>query len=607
MISGSLLRACPTNSSSVRAVVAAALQFFAASQCLISEPWPQQATIDNETSFDFIIVGGGTAGSVLAARLAEVDFSVLLLEAGGNPPQESIIPGFRDVLKGSPYDWNFTTMNDSYSSQALKDGSQRQPRGKVLGGTGSINDMVYARGFPADYDEWASQVGVDWSWSSVLEYFKKTERMTDENIANDPELMKYHGLSGEIEVTGTKKSTKDTDMFLQAFQELGYNISKDMTYPKTFGVGRFSHTIRHGRRDSSLTALLNKSSKTSNLFVLKEALVTKLLIQNRIVYGVKALLNGQEFNFYASREVILSAGTFNTPKLLLLSGIGPQSHLNSIGIDIVKILPVGDNLHDHVMVLTYLAAENGTCYADLPDLYMNIIKYLYNQTGIFSFSNSMGVYISVNKDAKVPDFAIYPTCMPVGSNFYDGCINILGFNSDICATLDAKNREYELLTLAVVLLKPKSRGTVRLNSTNPFDKPLIYSGTFNDSDDLINYPNVMKIAYSIANTSYFREKNAHVVDIKIEQCANLSVNEELACKAKAMAMSAWHAVGTAAMGSVVDSRLRVYGIRGLRIVDASVMPKVIRGNTNAPVVMIAEKAAQFIKQANGKCACMQYT
>ncbi|KAM3956951.1 ecdysone oxidase [Aphomia sociella] len=600
MISAGLLGTCSSSGSTIGATVAAALQFFAASQCLICEPWPPQATVHNESSFDFIIVGGGTAGSLLAARLSEVEqFSVLLVEAGGDPPQESIIPAFRDAMKASYYDWNFTTVNDHYSSQALLDGSQRQPRGKMLGGSGSLNDLVYSRGFPADYDEWASLVGEEWSWPEVLEKFKKTERMTDQNIIEYRKLMAYHGSEGEIEVTGLKESTHDTDRFLEAFKELGFNIVSDMTYPEVIGAGRFSHTIRNSRRDSSLTALLNKASKRNNLRVLKEAFVVKIKTDSDKANGVIILMDDQELHLYAKKEIIVSAGTFNTAKLLMLSGIGPKEHLKDLGIDVVKDLPVGHNLHDHVMLLTYLAAENGTCYSSESDLYMNMIKYLYDQSGNFSFSNSMGVYVSLSGDTNIPEFAIYPTCVPVNSSFYYGCVNILGINSDICNTINDKNKDHELLSLAVVLLKPQSRGEVKLNSTDPLDEPLIYSGTFNNSVDLINFPHVMKIAYSIANTSYFSKKNAHVIDFKIKQCKNLSEDEELSCRALAMAMSAWHAVGTAAMGSVVDSRLRVYGLKGLRVVDASVMPKVTRGNTNAPVVMIAEKAADFIKKDNG--------
>ncbi|XP_013188235.1 ecdysone oxidase isoform X2 [Amyelois transitella] len=588
---------CPGGGAAVTSTFVSAVQFFAASQCLLSEPWPEQAAPVNESTFDYIVVGGGTAGAALAARLAAwPGATVLLVEAGGDPPQEAIVPGFRDVLKGSKYDWNFTTENDHSSSQALKGGRQRQPRGYMLGGSGSLNDMVYARGFPADFDEWAQTVGEDWAWGSVLEYFMKTEHLTDETIVNNPHLMKYHGRGGAIEVSGLNESTFDTDRFLDAFKELGFNIVDDMTNPETIGAGRFSHTIRNGQRDSSLTGLLNEVNGNLNLFILKNTLATKVLIENSTAYGVRVLSDNVDLQYYARKEVIISAGTFNTAKLLMLSGVGPKEHLDSLGIRVKSDLPVGTNLHDHVMVLTYLAAENGTCFTSPSTTYMDMIRYLYDRTGMFSYSNSMGAYVSLDGDPNVPDFAIYPVCVPMGNNFFQGCSSVLGFSDEICNQLHEKNKEYELLSLAVVLLKPKSRGEVRLRSVDPLDPPLIYSGTFNNDDDLAGFPQVMEIAYSLVNTSYFKRMNAHVVDLNISSCSELVGRERLRCSAKSMATSAWHAVGTAAMGAVVDSQLKVYGVSGLRAVDASVMPKVTRGNTNAPVVMIAEKAADFIRQ-----------
>ncbi|CAG5031436.1 unnamed protein product [Parnassius apollo] len=588
-----------TGGGAAGATFTAALQFFAASQCLLNEPWPQQSTVLNESTFDFIVVGGGTAGSVLAARLSELNVKVLLLEAGGNPPQESIIPGYKNTMKASRFDWNFTTVDDNFSSQALQDGSQRQPRGKMLGGSGSLNDMVYARGFPVDYNEWGDIVGEEWNWNNVLEYFKKTEHLTDERIINDPELNKHHGFDGAIEVSGLNESTYTTDRFLEAFEELGFQLVKDMTYPQIIGAGRFSHTIKDGRRDSSLTALLNKAAKRDNLFVLKEALVAKVFIENNTASGVKVIADEEEFYYYAKKEVILSTGTFNTPKLLLLSGVGPKRHLDELGIDVKQDLPVGENLHDHIMVLSYIAAGNGTCNSDEKSLYLDAIKYLYDRSGSLSRTTDVGVYISLNDsyNNNVPDFAIYPTCMPQNSGFYEGCLNVLGFRQQICEKLSIENKRNELLSLAVVCLKPKSRGRVRIKSTYYLDEPVIYSGTFSDLEDLEGFPKIMETAWAIANTTYFQTKNAYVIDIEVEECKGLEGRNKTKCIAKTTAMSAWHSVGTAAMGTVVDSELKVKGIKGLRVVDASVMPKIIRGNSNAPVVMIAEKAADFIKHS----------
>ncbi|XP_049868638.1 ecdysone oxidase-like [Pectinophora gossypiella] len=579
--------------------LAAALQFFAAAQCVLREPWPAAAAVRNTSCFDFVVVGGGTAGAALAGRLAErPDFRVLLLEAGPDPPQESIIPGFSKSIMGTSYDWNFRTSNDGVSSQALVEGAQTQPRGRMLGGSGSLNDMVYARGFPADYDDWAETLGDnDWKWDNVLPYFMKTEHLTDERIVNDPELMKLHGRGGDIEVAGLNESTFETDMFLKAFQELGFELVKDMTSPAKIGAGRHSHTIREGRRDSTLTAILNKAASKDNLFVLKNAFVTKILMSNKTAYGVKAKLGEKEFHFYAGKEVIVSAGTFNTPKLLMLSGIGPREHLEKLNIKVVADLPVGDNLHDHVMVLTHVAADNGTCYAGEARPYMDMIRYLYDRGGPLSLVNTMAAYKALNASTEqnVPDFAYYPSCMPIGTNFYSGCLNLLRFNENVCSALQKLLKEQEVLTVATVLLKPKSRGTVRLRSADPHDTPIILSGTFSDASDLDGYPEAINVTNNIVNTEYFKRKNARVVNFDIEGCKGKEGDEAVRCRARALAMSAWHAAGTAAMGRVADARLRVRGVAALRVVDASVMPRVVRGNTNAPVVMIAEKAATYIK------------
>lgn len=485
-----------------------------------------------------------------------------------------------------------------YTSQALIGGSQKQPRGKMLGGSGSLNDMVYARGYPADYELWAAVADDNWSWPNVLEYFKKSEHLSDERILKEPALLANHGLGGPIEVSGLTESTFDVDRFLEAFEELGFKIVKDMTSIDEIGAGRFSHTIKQGRRASSLTCMLNEAATRSNLYVLKSATVASVLIANSTAYGVRVLINNDEFHFYANKEVILSAGTFNTPKILLLSGIGPKEHLEKFKINVVQDLPgVGDNLHDHVMVLNFLEADNGTCYTNEATGYFDIIRYLYNRSGPLGLSNSMGAYLSLNQlRPNVPDFAFYPTCLPVNLGFHNGCTSVLGFNDNICSKLADLNKNRELIIVATVLLKPKSRGKVTLQSTDPLVDPLIFSGTFKNLEDLERFPEVIEKVRSLANTKYFKKKRARYVEIDVKACDGLKEQERVRCKARAVAMSAWHAVGTVAMGSVLDARLRVRGVTRLRVADASIMPTVVRANTNAPVIMIAQQAAAFIQQ-----------
>lgn len=505
------------------------------------------------------------------------------------------------MLKGSRYDWNFQTVNDSYSSQALIGGSQKQPRGKMLGGTGSLNDMVYARGFPADYEEWAAILADDtWNWTNVLEYFKKSEHLTDERILKEPALLVNHGFDGPIEVSGLTESPFDIDRFLDAFEELGFKIVKDMTSTDEIGAGRFSHTIKQGRRASSLTGMLNEAATRGNLHILKNATVTSVLIANSTAYGVRALINNKELHFYANKEVILSAGTFNTPKILMLSGIGPKEHLQNFNIKVVQDLPgVGDNLHDHVMVLHFLAADNGTCYTDEATGYMDVIRYLHDRSGPLALANSMGAYLSLNRSRpNVPDFAFYPSCMPVNVEFRDQCVSVLGLNEDICSKLGALNEERELIVVAAVLLKPKSRGKVRLRSADPLVYPLIYSGTFENPEDLEGFPEAERWVRAFANTSYFRSKRARFVELDVAGCGGRAGAGRARCWARATALPAWHAAGAAAAGStgsVLDARLRVRRVARLRVADASAMPALVRANTNAPVVMIAQQAATFIQ------------
>ncbi|KAH9628200.1 hypothetical protein HF086_006831 [Spodoptera exigua] len=580
--------------------VAAALQFFAASQCLLQESYPRHAHVTNGSQYDFIVVGGGTAGSALAARLAEEDrFSVLLLEAGPNPPVESIIPGLRQTLKETPYDWNFTTVDDGVTSQALASHVQRQPRGKMLGGSGSLNDMVYARGHPQDYYEWADIAGDVWNWTNVLDYFKKTEHMTDSNIVGNEELMQYHGTGGAIEVAGAHYPHSPNSKMMQAFQELGFAAVDDMTYPYKIGVGKFSHTVRAGRRDSSLTAMLNKV-KSRKLHVLKNTFATKILFEGNKAVGILADSDGRELHVYAKHEVIVSAGTFNTPKLLLLSGVGPSHILNQFGIDVVQDLPVGQGLQDHVMFLNFMTAHRGTCELKESDGYFNVVKYLYNGSGTLSYSDSIGAYLpQKDKDANIPYFAIYPSCVPAGQLTSKLCMQGIGFTNEICGKLQKENELHELIVAAVVLLKPQSRGNVTLKSVHPDVDPAIYSGTFDDEADLEGFPEAIEKALSLVNTTHFKKLGARVVDLTPESCVGLQGAARKRCSVRALALAAWHAVGTARLGAVLDAELRVRGLQGLRVADASVMPTMVRGNTNAPVVMIAEMAADFIKNQYG--------
>ncbi|CAG9786428.1 unnamed protein product [Diatraea saccharalis] len=599
-----LAHVCAAGGSTVANAVSAALHFFAVAQCMMREPWPEQPKIMNESHFDIIVVGGGSAGSLIASRLAELgDVTVLLVEAGPDPPPESMVPAYKDFMKTGAYNWNFTSTTNSESSKALEGGIQRQPQGRMLGGSGSANDMVYTRGFPHDFHTWADIAGPTWDWDAVLPSFKKTEHLTDPTILNDPVLMAYHSVEGEITVSGSKQTSKDVDTFLNAFNELGFPIVEDMTYPGRFGAGRFLHTIRDGRRDSTATAFISRAGfeNRGNLFVLRNSVVTQILIDsNKTAYGVKVTRDEESFIYYADFEVVLSAGVFNTPKLLMLSGIGPRNHLEEMGIDVVHETPVGESLHDQTMVLIYLTADVDLCTLPKAERHIEMIKYLYNQTGALSSSDSMGLYMSTDKNSDVtaPDFAIYPVCIPKNVGFRNACPSILNFQKHICDKLGAINEEKELLSFAVVKLNPVSKGNVKLASNDPKDNPSIYSGTFSDPRDYEGYPEAMRTVYSLVNTTVMKQIGARVVDYDLPDCNGLEVEDDnyFKCIAQNVGMSAWRAGGSVSMGAVLTPRLKMKGMHKLRVADASAMPATVRGNVEAPVIMIAERAVSYINE-----------
>ncbi|KAJ8717001.1 hypothetical protein PYW08_005400 [Mythimna loreyi] len=313
--------------------------------------WVQQAQVHDGSSFDFIVCGAGSAGSVIANRLTEIeDASVLLIEAGGDPPVESVVPACMDYMKNTSVDWNYRTEDDGYSQQTHKNHGVEMTRGKMLGGSSSINYMFYTRGNPNDYDGWANITGDQtWNWENTLPYFKKSERLV-EPILLEYDAGRYHGTDGYLGTT--RYYNEEVLKYFEAFKELGHEIVMDTNGGTPLGYTECMFTIADHLRQSTAQSFLSPIKNRRNLFVLKNTLVSKILFDDdKNAIGVEVILaNNKTASYKARKEVIVSAGTINTPQLLMLSGVGPKEHLLSHNITVISDLPVGQALQDHVVL-----------------------------------------------------------------------------------------------------------------------------------------------------------------------------------------------------------------------------------------------------------------
>lgn len=579
-----------------------------AAQCAIGNPeiYPENIAHNLASEYDFIVVGAGSAGSVVANRLSEVEnWKILLLEAGGDPTLESEIPGLLFSTLGSSIDWGYKADPQEGVCQGMKDKQCRWPRGKVLGGSSSINAMLHVRGHRQDYDNWAAQGNTGWSYKDVLPYFKKSEDFT---IDADENISKLHGKDGFLTIEHYADIHPLKPALIGAWKEQGYSDRLDDE--NMIGVTKSFANLRDGKRCSTAKAFLAAIKDRSNLHVSKFSQATKILIDEdtKTAYGVQFKVGDTIKEVRAKKEVIISAGAIGSPQLLMLSGIGPKRHLEEIGIKpLLEDLPVGSNLQDHFIHFGLVFSLNKSKPQPVPPqiLIDSMYAILTGKKGIFSTIGLTDIhgFISTENDPNYPDLQFHYMHIPFNDSYLlSELIRAIGFNQEVTKTLLNLNSKSDLFFVVTTLLRPKSRGQILLKSTDPSDHPRIIANYLKESEDLEVMLKGIEHGIKLGETNIMKSLEAELEKLNFENCeAEFGSREYWECSLRTVGSTIYHPVGTCKMGpdndpsAVVDPELRVKGVKNLRVADASIMPTITSGNTNAPSVMIGEQVSDLIK------------
>ncbi|MEL6750671.1 MAG: choline dehydrogenase, partial [Pseudomonadota bacterium] len=527
------------------------------------------------TEVDYIVVGAGSAGCVVANRLStDPENEVALLEAGGRDisPWIHVPVGYFKTMHNPAMDWCYQTEPD----KGINGRSLNWPRGKVLGGSSSLNGLLYVRGQAEDYDRWRQMGCEGWGFDDVLPLFKRAE--DQERGANE-----FHGTGGPLSVTNATVQRPICDAWVEAAQAAGHKFNDDYNGASQEGVGYFQLTVKNGKRCSSAVAYLKPARRRANLTIITRALSEKIVIEDGRAVGVTYRNRaGESVTLRARKEVIISAGAINTPQLLMLSGIGPSDHLAEHGIETIKEAPtVGEGLQDHLQARVVFKTKKPTLNDEVRSLFQQArigLQYVATRSGPMTMAASLATgFMKTRPELETPDIQFH----------------VQPWSAD---SPGEGVHKFSAFTMSVCQLRPESRGTVRLASANPADKALIdpnYLATETDCRTIIDG---VRIALDIAN----HEPLKSAVTTRHQPAEDVDDSDDAALLnwIRDTATTIYHPTGTCRMGpnetDVVDARLRVRGIDGLRVADCSIMPEIVSGNTNAPAIMIGEKVSDMI-------------